>query len=224
MKRLMVVATLAASLAWWAGCSGKPDGAIQPTTEVKSPERQETAWKVAPSAAGVQPAEVRPSPHAEQPPGSLPLAVDDGGGSSTSGIRTDLKAPPAVVGERKEDMGVRPRAAKAAKKPPQALGARSSDVHATGSDGSESPPLSLNDPRGPAAAADPPAVASPPRSASSAPAPRGLRQRVGSGLSNSAASSIDPRGFATVRVFYGTNRQPLEVAPGRWQDYAGYFL
>jgi esterase/lipase superfamily enzyme len=229
MKHFMVVTTLAGLLALYAGCSGKPDGATQQTSDAKSSSRQETAWKVGDSATGIQPAEVRPSPHAEQAPGSLPLTVDGGGASSAAGARTDLKAPPAMVGEPKEDLGAMPRAAKTGKKPPQALGARAADVHAT--DSGDSPPLSLHDPRGrgPAAAADPPSAGAPPggspRSASSSAAtPRTLRERLGSGLSNSAASSVDPSGVATVRVFYGTNRQPLEVAPLKWQDYARHFL
>jgi esterase/lipase superfamily enzyme len=181
-----------------------------------------------------QPTEIRPGPAVEQAPSQLPMAADAGNADNHASRvgRSDLKAPPAMIGAPREGMVKAPRAAKSArpKSPdPSAFSAQSIDPQSTGE---PTPPLSLSDPRGrfPAAAADPPSAAAPAPTTSSPPvtatpsAPRSLRERLAGGLTNSAASAVDPAGFSTVRVFYGTNRQALPSEPIPWQDYAKHFL
>ncbi len=238
MKHLMVIAALAALLASSPGCGSKPDGAGENTSDAQSPSHQETAWKVAAGTAGIAPAEVRASPHPEPAPDGLPMAEDGSDGGDRVVRQGDLKAPPVASAPRKAaaapskasaSMAAAPRAAR--KPPPAAaFSPQAAEAHlAPGASEDALPPLSLNDPRGrfpaaagepPAAAADPPSAAAP--AAPSASLPRTLRERLANGLSNSAASAVDARGFATVRVFYGTNRQEV-VSTVDWKRYAKYF-
>ena len=83
MKRLLVVATLAALLVLSPGCSkSKSDGNAQDTS-AESSSRQETAWKVGAEKADAAPTEVRASPHPELPPSSLPMAADGSEGGAS---------------------------------------------------------------------------------------------------------------------------------------------
>ncbi len=229
MKRLLLVAALAALLVPSPGCSkSKSDGTQH--TSADSSSRQETAWKAGAETADAAPAEVRASPHPEPPPSGLPMTADgsEGGGA---GRHTDLKAPPAVAATPGKaapskaataSKAATPRSAKAAAKPPAAFSPQAAESHSTEAASSASPPISLHDPRGLPAAGDPPAAADPPSATPSASAPRTLRERLASGLTNSAASAIDPRGFATVRVYYGTNRQEFFPTVD-WHRYARHF-
>jgi esterase/lipase superfamily enzyme len=154
------------------------------------------------------------------------MAVDDGSKGSSDSVlnHSDLRAPP-TLGAPNE--GARsPRTSKALRsKAPQtpAFSAQAADPRE--SDAAASPAPSLHDPRQfPAAAADPPAAArSATAPATATPAtPRSLRERLAGGLSNSAASAVDPGGFATVRVFYATNRAALtDGSAGSKSDSGG---
>jgi esterase/lipase superfamily enzyme len=215
MKRLMVLAAFVVVAALPLGCSkAKPDAAAHRNTGATSPPRQETSWKVGgDSAAAAPPTELRPGPQSGQAPSTLPMTADAGSEGSRGAVKHgDLKAPPAMIGSPYEAGA--PRAAKVIRpKSPQASPFSAQAVGAP-SDAAASPEPSLNDPRGfPAAAADPPTARSSASSGASQPAaavaPRTLRERLAGGLTNSAASAVDPSGFATVRVFYATNRMAI---------------
>src|SRR5439155_6487240 len=117
------------------------------------------AWKTGAygGVTGAQAAELRAAPNGAQPPSTLPMAAERAVADlpGQAGIRTDLNAPPVMVGAPKEEANAsaRPGHAMQTKQPlTPAFSAQGGDPRpADGKD--PPPPLSLTDPRGPTPAA-----------------------------------------------------------------------